>query len=289
MKKILTLLHALTILLTLCACSSETEPTEPQSTEPEGPPPITFKETVVIDCDTCAIKITDIKPEDTFGYSLSVHLVNKTAVKQTFAVIAASTNGVANDPFFAADVDAGKSANQAITFSDTELENRIGPYTDIFLHFRVYDSDDWFSEPVAETSVHVYPYGEENATTYTRVSQATDTVLVDNEKVTAIVTHCKMDKEGGGYTAYLYLVNKTDTKAMFTTYDVSLNGLMIDPYYADEVPGGCCAFSKITWSTASLNEHGITQVDSITMTLRAYDYEDWLSDDYVKETFTLNP
>lgn len=289
MKKILTLLLVLAMLLSLCACSSETEPTEPQPTEPEGPPAITFRETVVIDSDTCTITITGIEPEDTFGYSLSLYLENKTAVNQTFTVISASTNGVDNDPFFAAEVAAGKSANQTITFYDTELESRIGPYTDIHLRFRVYDSDDWFSEPVAETAVHVYPYGEESATTYTRVPQATDTVLVDNEQVTAIITHYKMDKDKDGYTAYLYLVNKTDTKAMFTVYDVSVNDLMIDPYFADDVPAGCSAFSKITWSTASLNENGITKVESIQLTMRAYNYEDWLSDDFAKETVTLTP
>lgn len=289
MKKILTLLLTIALLLSLCACSSETILPETQPTESETTPLITFEETVVIDCDTCTIKITDIDPDGTFGYGLSVHLENKTAVNQLVSVISASTNGVANDPFFATEVEAGKSSDHTILFSDTELESRIGPYTDIQLRFRVIDSDDLFSEPVAEASVHVYPYGEENATAYARVSQSTDNVLVDNEQVTVIVTHYKMDKNNGGYTAYLYLVNKTDTNAMFTVYDVSLNETVIDPYYAEEVPGGCCAFSEITWPTATLNEHGINQVDSIVMTLRAYNYEDWLSDDYVNESFRLNP
>lgn len=288
MKKIITLLLVLSLLFCTAACSSDKRNSGGQAEADNGLGPITFEETVVIDSDTCTIKITDIKPDDTFGYSLGVYLENKTEVKQTFAVTAASTNGVDNDPYFAADVDAGKKSNQTITFSDTDLEEIIGTFTDIHLMFRVYDSDDWFSEPVAETSVHVYPYGEEKATTFVREAKVSDHVIIDNEQVTAIVTGFEKD-DLLGYVANLYLVNKTDSSVMFTVYDVSVNEFMIDPYYADQVAPGCIAFSRMSWPESSLNENGITKVESIQLTMRAYNYEDWLSDDYAKETVTLNP
>lgn len=285
MKKLITALLLFSLVVGMSACASGKGDAPAAEAKPA---PITFEETVVIDSGTCTIKITDIKPKDTFGYSLSVYLENKTEVTQTFAVTAASTNGVDNDPYFAADVDAGKASNQTITFSDTELEKILGTFTDICLTFRVYDSDDWFAEPVAETTVHVYPYGEEKATAFAREAKVSDQVIIDNEKVTAIVTGFEKD-DLLGYVANLYLVNKTDTTVMFTVYDVSVNEFMIDPYYADQVAPGCTAFSKISWPESSLNENGITKVESIQLTMRAYNYEDWLTDDFAKETVTLNP
>ncbi len=52
--------------------------------------------------------------------------------------------------------------------------------TDIELTFKVYDSNDWSADPVGKETIHVYPYGEENAVAFVREAQATDNVIIDN-------------------------------------------------------------------------------------------------------------
>ena len=82
---------------------------------------------------------------------------------------------------FASEVAAGKKANEEINFStDTLEENGIVEYTDIELTFKVYDSNDWSADPVGKETIHVYPYGEENAVAFVREAQATDNVIIDN-------------------------------------------------------------------------------------------------------------
>lgn len=311
MKRILAVLCILGLLLACAACGS-TQPSTPvadpgtagdQDAQSELPTDaaadanedtpaqeITFSEIVVVDNELCTIKITGIDPENLWGYTLNAYLENKSADKTyMFAVDTASVNGVETDPFFAAEVAAGKKSNESISFNTTTLEEvGIGDFTDIELNFRVYDSNDWAAEAVAEVSVHVYPYGEENAVTFVREAQPTDTVLVDNEYATVIVTGYAND-DILGYTANLFIVNKTDTTIMVSVDEASVNGFMADPFYADSVEAGKCAFSSISWSDATFEENGITDVETIEFILRVYDYNDWSADDFVNELITLNP
>lgn len=324
MKKLAILILAFVMLFSLVACtvtptpteengetSSKTEATKDENTEnndnnennetngndatsgndtTSGKEEITFTEVTVVDNDECVIKITGIDADNFWGYTLKVLLENKSGEKTyMFSVDSAAINGVDCDPYFATEVAAGKKANKEISFSDSTLEeNGVGIYTDIELNFRVYDSDDWFADPVAEETVHIYPYGEEKATKYVRESQPTDTVLVDNDYVTVIVTGYEEDSIWG-YTVNLFLLNKTDKEVMFSVDEASVNGFMADPFYAKSVAPGKCAFSSMSWYNSTLEENGISTVEEIEFKLRAYDYDNWFGDDFANELITLNP
>ena len=228
MKKLVTLLLSLALVLSLAACGGEATPdasddapassqneesTENDNTENQ----IVFEEVVAIDNAECAVKITEIDPDNMWGYTLKAQLENKSTEKTyMFSVESASINGVQCDPMFASEVAAGKKANEEINFStDTLEENGIVEYTDIELTFKVYDSNDWSADPVGKETIHVYPYGEENAVAFVREAQATDNVIIDNDYVTVIVTGYE-DDEIWGYTANLFLLNKTDKTVMYS-------------------------------------------------------------------------
>lgn len=251
---------------------------------------ITFTELVVADNEECFIKITGIEPDARRGCTLKVLLENKSAEKTyMYTVDAGAVNGVDCDPFFAAEVAAGKKSNEKITFSTRNFkENDIGAYTDIELTFRVYDSNDWLADPVAKQTVHVYPYGEEKAVAFVREPLDTDTVLVDNDYVTVIATGYEEDAICG-YTVNLFLLNKTDKNIMFCVDDASINGFMLDPFYAKIVAAGKCAFSSMSWSKSKLEENDITAIEAIEFKFRAYDSDNWRDDDFANELVTLNP
>lgn len=308
MKKLFTLLLAALMLLSLAACgvpqsdNSGTTANDAQAATGDAAgndttaavettaAELSFQEVTVVDNEYCTIKITGIDPDNLFGYTLNAYLENKSADKTyMFSVQSASVNGVQSDPLFASEVAAGKKANENIIFTSPDLEeNGIVDYTDIELSFRVYDSDDWMAEPVAEPVTHVYPYGEANAVSFTREAQDTDIVLVDNEFATVIVTGFEKD-DIWGYSANLYLVNKTDASVMFSVDDASVNGFMLDPLFATSVNAGKCAFSSVTWMQNSLDENSITEVETIEFLLRAYQADDIFAEDLVNQTVTLNP
>ena len=274
--------------------SNAIEENDPIVTETKEPEPeiaeISFEELVVVDNDECAITITEIDPDNLWGYTVKVKLENKSA-DQTymFTVLNAAINGVQSDPLFATEVAPGKKSNNDISFLDDTLKDiGIEEITDIEIAFKVYDSNDWTADAVALETVHVYPIGEEKATVFERVSQPADTVLFDDENVSIIVTGYTNDSIWG-YTVNLYLKNKTDKSLMYSADEVSVNDYMADPLWAIEVQPGKVAFTTMSWMNTTFEENGITLVEEIEMLFSVYDSNDWMTDKLINETITLNP
>lgn len=305
MKKLVALVLSFILLLALVACggdSSAVTPTDsvvtPNVRESANPSKgdegtekveeIAFEEVVVVDNEECTIKITGIDPENFWGYTLNVYLENKSAEKTyMYSVRTAVVDGVQSDPFFVSEIAAGKKANESISFSDSFLVENGIEFTDIQLTFRVYDSNDWLADDVVEETVHIYPRGEENAVTFVRESQSADIVLVDNEYVTALITG--FEESIYGFTAKMFLVNKTDKNVIFSVDEASVNGFMADPLFAETVSAGKCTFTTMDWTSTTLEDNGISEIETIEFLLKAYDENDWLADAFVNEVITVNP
>lgn len=307
MKKTVLLMLCLALALSLPACGSlsdtsgggasspqQENPAQtnqtPASGTPDGNKTITFEGITVVDNEECLIQITGIDPDNMWGYTLKASLENKSAEKTyMFSVTSASINGIECDPFFATDVAPGKKSNNEISFSTSTLEeNGVSNFTDIELSFRVYDSNDWLADNVAEETVHVYPYGEENAETFVRQPQSGDNIILDNDYASVIVTGYEEDAIWG-YTVNLFLLNKSGQNIMVSVDDASVNGYMADPFYAKSVSAGKCAFSSMSWSNSTLEDNGITTVEEIEFTLRVYDNDNWMAADFANEVVVLHP
>lgn len=112
-------------------------------------------------------------------------------------------------------------------------------------------------------------------------------VFVDDENCTFKITEIDPDNEWG-YTLKAYLENKTDKNLMYAMEDVSVNGFMCDPFWAETVQAGKKSKSEISFFEENFAELGIENVEEIEFTLRVYDENDFEAADLVKETFTLN-
>lgn len=299
MKRIIWIVLAMAMLLAACG-GADTPETTPGTVGTQNPEtlaatqptakPAEFEEILVIDNDYCTVRITGLDPENMWGYTLEVNLENKTEDKTLmFTVDETAVNHVQTEALFAEEVAAGKKSNSSLVIMADELvENGVGDFTDIALTFRVYDSNDWMADDFAMETVHVYPFGQDRATAFSRDPQPTDQILADNEAVTVILTGCGHDGFWG-YEARLFIVNKTDTTIMVSADEASVNGYMADPFYADSVGAGNCAFSSITWMDSVLEENGITDIENIEFVLRVYDENDWTADDFFCEKITIEP
>ena len=121
---------------------------------------------------------------------------------------------------------------------------------------------------------------------YQREPAETDTVLVDNDLCTVIVTGFDPEADWG-YAMKLYLVNKTDKNLGFSISEAAVNGYMCDPYWGISVPAGKAAFSDVSWSSEDFDLNGITEVEELTLPLYAYDEDSY--EELLNETFTVNP
>ena len=246
---------------------------------------VEFEEIAVVDNDYVSIVLTGLDQDGLFGYTFDVTIVNKSD-SVTYMVATdddCSVDGVQIDPLFAEEVAAGKTAYSEITiYEDDTLAEAGVAFTDIVLSFHAYDSDDWSADYVVDgESVHVYPYGEDAATTFVREAGADDEVLVDNDYVTVTVIGYDPDYDLG-YAVELYITNKTDAEVMVSVDDASVNGVMCDPYWAASIGAGLNSFETIYWYSSSLEEIGITdagsEITEIEFVLSAYNYETF--DDY---------
>ena len=311
-KKILAVVLSLALSLTVFACgdsdsgtsadvssdvsvsesgSAESENTDAEVSD-ETDSDITFEGQTVMDNDEMSIEITGIETSSLWGtFTLDFELENKSdSATYTASSIYVAVNGLMNsDAYLVTEVTAGNKALDSMEiYTSTLSDYGIDQITDILMAISVYDSDTW--ETVAEETVHVYPYGEENASVYERASQDSDEVVIDDDSMT--LTIIGYEPEGDyGYTVNAYVVNKTDASVMFSLEDASVNGYMCDPYWAADALIGTGMYAEFAWDDSYLEEIGITdpgnEIESIEFTFVVYDSGTY--ETYSSQTVTLNP
>ena len=318
MKKWIAGLLALTLALSMAACGgkeeksgslkdavnhtaavepSEEKPREKPQDKPQEKPKedtaaadLSMEPVVVLDNDQCTVKFTDIREDEDFGLMLRCFCENKSQdTTYMFTIDDGSVNGIDCDPFFASELGPGKKSNEEIYFWVEDLKALgVTDFTDIWVAFRVYDSDDYLAEPVGLKEQHIYPRGPENAARYRRELQPDDVVLMDTDEGLVAVVGSGMD-EIWGYSLSLYIENRTDTCVMFSADDVSVNGYMVDPFFARSLPADTCAYEQIVWPLEELEKNGIGQVEEIEFILDVYDNENWDLPDFLEKPVTYRP
>ena len=280
MKKILAVLLALCMLVVFAACgnkeetpSDETtvgETTEPQTTERVKPEPVKL-----IDDEYLSLTINDAYADEDLGYVLKAVVENKSEEEYFYSIDSCSINGVSVDVFFYAEVKPGKKAVEKIEISDYVLEGSgIGEYTDIEMEISV--QKDILEDAVATRTVHYYPQGADKASKFVRQPAATDKILVDNAYITLTATGMAHDDDFESTELCLYLENKSDKDLTIEAGSVSVNDIMIDPYYTETVAAGKVKFSVLSWEDFELEEKEITEIEKVEMEISGYGETDYL-------------
>lgn len=118
----------------------------------------------------------------------------------------------------------------------------------------------------------------------------TTQVLFDNEYCSCILTGYD-DSILQPFALKVTLENKTaDKELMFSVQDVSVNGFMCDPFWADSVAAGKKANATIGWMSSTLEDAGISgTIETIELHFRVTDFNDWMADAVIDQVITLNP
>lgn len=231
---------------------------------------------VLIDNDI--VKMTVIGWEkDKYGdFRLTFYMENRSDSKEyRYVVESCAVNGVQTGCINGYDVSAGKVSFGEFSVIDESLkENGITEFTDIRLDIGVIEAESWEADYVARESVNIYPEGIDKAVKYEREAKAADVVLADNDYATVIAEG--FDSQGADFaTLKLYFINKTDKALTFSIDSASINDIMLDPFYAQEVGAGNMRFSKVQWEKSMLTDAEITAVEVIDFSLRAYESDSY--------------
>ena len=310
MKRLPALLLSALLLLSMTACGGTdspaptdatasatvpaevTTPTEAEVTEPSTPENLLGNDIMqLVNNEDVAVHIVSIENNAHTGMQLRIQCENKTDRALLFSWDMVSVCGFMYDPFWAEEVAAGKTANSTVYLDTYELEQMdVTSVDEISFTLRVVDSENWMEEPLVEEACTVYPTGL-NADTLVLPSRAPtegQVVIADNEDLRFVIEWAD-GEDASAYTVYVYMENKTDRNLMYSWDLVSVNDVMVDPFWAMSVAAGKKACSEVTFYRSELSDNGITEVSDIEFTLLVSDYDDWEADYLLEETYSYTP
>ena len=316
MKKMLTLLLCFAVLLSFAACGGSKDsgtvdatvsatipatqtqeptqvPTDAPTEAPTQPPvaPAVMSETVLVDNDLVTFTVQRAEASDHAAMLLHVQCVNKTDRALLFSWDKVSVCGYMYDPFWVVEVSAGKTANSTIELDTFRLEQMgVDSVDEISFTLRIVDSENFMETPLVQQAFTIYPTGLNAETLQLPQRKPTEgqVVIADDENIRFIIE--KADTANASeYVLSVYAENKTDRDLIFSWDMVSVNGYMIDPFWAASVTAGKKLCSEVTFYRSDLESNAIEAVKNIEFTLLVSDYDDWEADYLLKNTYTYNP
>lgn len=307
MRKLIAIVLAVILVLSLGACGTSPSDNKGNSSGESSVPSQTntnsnkgensagktvygLKDHVVVDNDSCSMTLSDIKESST-KVEFKFVCENKSDKKLMFSADGIVINGYAFTDLFAEEVASGKKSSETLSFSKSSLKDcGIDSVDRLSFLLRIYDSDDWMAEALVKDVFVLYPTGktDDQIIIPDRKTGSGEQIILDNE-YGMFVIYGAHDDSIWGYTVSAYILNRTDSSIMVSWDDVSVNGFMCDPFWANSVPAGASEYTEISFSKSSFKDNGIENVEGIEFTLKMHDAGDFMKDDYVDETFVWKP
>lgn len=311
MKKCFILLLCLALTAGLCACGATPAPTEaplfsteapavPDVTEAptEGAPKVdesqTQQENLQLELyrdENCAFTVTETEYNEHLGLQIHVLCENNSDSTLLFTWNNTAVCGYMYEPYWAEEVAPGKKVNSTVDFDTYELEQMgITSVDDVVFTLTVMNSEAFLDAPLVNQGFRIYPTGKTaNEVVYPEyIHKNGETVIAENDVLTFIIESVE-DEVSEFYTLNCYIANHTGKNLMVSWDAVSVNGFMVDPFWATSVSAGMQAFSQINFLRADLEDQGIEDVSEMEFTILAYDNDNWDADYLLSETYTFNP
>ena len=305
MKRFFALLLCFVLLFSFAACGSSDAPAPTEAAVPvttpatevpaptqaptEAPtePPAEMTAVTLLDNGDVSFTVTKVENSEHLGMMLHVSCVNKTDRALIFSWDMVSVCGYMYDPLWSVEVAAGKSANSTVDLDTYALENMgISSVDEITFTLRIFDSENWMEAPIAEDVFTIYPTGltADTLVLFPRPETAGQCVVAEDENIRFVIE--AVEESAVGYTLQVYMQNKTDRNLLYAWDLVSVNGMMIDPFWAACVAAGKRACAQISFPRSDLENNDIAAITNIEFTLIVSDYDDWSADNILEKTYT---
>ena len=301
MKKLYIIILVLMLVLSLSACgssmgdvndktpddtsvdeSAEMQSNEIIEAEEDDEDGATIEEKVIYEGNDVKITATGLNNEGFFGPEVKVLIENNSAQDITVQSRDSSVNGLMVDTMFSADVAAGKKANDAITFSSSDLEiSGITTIKDIEFSLIVMDSNTW-NDIVATDMIGLTTTADAS---YVQEYDDSGFVAYNADGIKVVVKKLNSSDSFWGSDVHLYIENNTTNDITVQSRDVSINGFMVDPIFSCEIMVGKKAFDTMTFMESDLTDNGITDITDLEFKLHIFDAESW---DTIKDSDIIN-
>lgn len=296
MKKILALLLAVVLVMSLAACGSTSseevkKPSDvsairdgeqkipvasPEATvdanQPSTITEATIAETVLVDEQGVKITAKSLDAGALFGPELKLLIENNSGKNLTFQCRESSVNGYMVDTMMSVEVVDGKKANDELTFMDSDLEAcGIKTIADMEFSFHIFTTEDW--ETYLDTEkIQIKTSAAEG---YTYIFDDSGDLAYEGNGVKVVVKGLSKDTSIFGPSVVVYIENSGDEDVTVQTRDVSINGYMVNAMFSPEVGAGKRAVDTITFLSSELEENDITEVQDIELSFHIFTSKDW--------------
>ena len=263
------------LLLILCAflvvgCAKDEKSDKKEETKKSEK--LAIEETVLYETEDANIVAKSIKTVKSVGYEIELTIDNNTDKDLTYVLETFEINGILVDnAALYSEISAGKSANESIYLSKADLEFAgIEKIKDIDFVISASDEnyDDVFVTDVMSLSTNVGDYDQ-------KINK--DGKELVNQNGLTIITMEDGEDDFGLYVK-VFLENTSDKDIIVSMEDVSVNGVMLDPYFYVELPANSKTYTKISFDEDDLDDNDIEELEKIVFDLDSYDLE---FDDFV--------
>ncbi len=318
MKKLLTLMLALALVLSLAACvistdtdeeikkpsnvevgetenngtngdNIENSDTNDGNTENNNQQPskteVTIEQTVLLDESGIKITAKSLNMDGLFGPEIKLLIENNSGKNLTVQCRNVSVNGYMVETMMSVDIVNGKKANDNITFMSSDFDAcGIIDIADIELSFHIFTTEDWETyldtdQIQLKTSI---------ADTYHYTFDDSGNVAYNANGIKIIIKGLAEDSSLWGPSIVVYIENNTDKAFTVQSRDVSINGFMIEAIFSCDVMPGKKAVDTITFMESDLEENEINNIENVELSFHVCDAESWddiVDTDVVKITF----
>ena len=294
MKKLICLLLAVLMVMSLAACGATNQLTDALSSalneaasEIKDAVPdddadsngsgdydssITIDEQTLFTDGNAEVIVTGVEYDEYYGPEISVQIENKSDKKLTFSSQECYINDYAVYASLYTDVDAGKKAVDEITFSSSDMALAgITSIEKIEFSFRAYDED--YEDLVDSGLVEIKTSKSDS---FKAPAAPEGTSLFNKDGIELVVVKYAKDGVDEYYaepTLVMYAKNTTDKKLTISSDDLYVNGFKVDATYYETLDPGKCSVSTIIFYEEYLEKSKIEKdaIEEFELNFKVYD------------------
>lgn len=209
------------------------------------------------------VKVTAVSLEDEMfgGKYIKLLVENNSDKTYTVGCSALIVNNCMISDLFASEVAAGKKSNEKLYLSSSDLEaSGIENIGQIEIYFHMYEENDILN------SIKIDPVVIKTSAFDKMDSKPDDSGHeLYNKDGLKIVGKYVDENSFWGKSVLLYIENNTGKEVSILCDDLSVNGFMVNGYFASTVYNGKYAVDDITLSSSDLEDNNIQSVDDVEL------------------------
>lgn len=292
MKKLLAITLLLAMLFTMLSCRAvnmsdyddEDDEDEEEVSDPNDLNDLSIEETVLYDADNIKATVTKLHYSKNFGCYLEVDLENNTDRAMTFSTGECTIiNGLVIDVSLYCELDAGASETTELVISSDAMKTAgITIIQTIDLTIKAFDPETY--DNIFESERVTLKTNADQSFVQTYNDEGT--LFYEDDNIRIVFQGITDAKYSDAKKILVFIENKSDKEWTVQCEEFAINGITVDPILSSRLPAGTRVHDDITVYTEELTENNIETIDTLTVSFRIIDFNDW-STSYTAQSVTI--